>query len=152
MKFAQQIREAAVDLEEFTIHDLADRLCVRTYREKARLKIGLKGLKVSGEIISVQPGLFRYKVKQRPFSMTEKMWRAIVIKGRFTWKDLVILSGASKSHVHKYLRFLEHKGIIRRASLSRAYADGCWVLIDPESAPVKHPVLGNWKNRKKERR
>jgi hypothetical protein len=150
-KLAKQIREAAVELVQFTIHDLADRLCIRSYAEKARLKGGLKGLKKTGEIVSVQPGIFRYKMRQRPFSMTEKMWRAIIIKGRFTWRDLVLLSGASRSHAHKYLRFLEQKGIIRSISTSRKYSEGCYILIEPEKAPLEHPVLESWKNRKERR-
>jgi len=140
MKFAKKIRAIAPSLGEFTIHDLSEALRIQTYRDKAQLKISLKGIKRGGDIVTIRPGLFRFRQKEAPFSMVKSMWRTMLLKQRFTWQHIARISGASKSHVHKYLRFLEDRGFIKNLG-DRSYNSGIWELIEPGKAPLEHPTL-----------
>lgn len=148
-KLAHRVRAVVRDLDEFTIHDLTEPLCIQSYEEKERVKSAIKGLKRIGDVVSVKPGVFRYKPKQKPFSMLAKMWRGMLIKGTFTWRDIVILSGADRTHVHKYIMFLCKNGTIERVSKARSYAMGVYRLTDPDTAPLEHPHLPVKKKRKR---
>lgn len=140
MKLAAKIRAVVPSLGDFTIHDLAYVLGVQTYADKARLKTSLKGIMKSGAIVGLRPGLFRFTQKDASFSMLQSMWRTMLLKQRFTWQDITRISGSSKSHAHKYLRFLEGKGIVRNLG-DRGYRSGVWELMEPEKAPLEHPIL-----------
>ena len=99
-------------------------------------------------MVSVRPGFYKYAGRQKPLSLIEKMWRAIRIKEYFTRRDIVRLSGASNSHVHKYMMHLEAQGIIENVSGGRGYSEGIFGLINPDTVPLEHPVLP-FKGRKK---
>jgi hypothetical protein len=136
---AQRFREAASKFETFGTDDIALKLGVRTYAEMEKLRSALKGLVRNGEVISLRPGFYRYAKKEKPLSMVAKMWRAMLIKGSFTRRDIGRLSGASITHVHKYFMKLEREGLIVNTSGKRGYKDGVFQLADPDDAPLKHP-------------
>ena len=100
--FTQRVREAASKLRNFTIDDLAAPLCVRTYKDRARVRRVVKYLKRNNEIGSIRAGLFQYRRKDKPLSKQAKMWRAIRIKEYFSRFDVVKLSGASDEYVKRY--------------------------------------------------
>ncbi|MFC1867671.1 hypothetical protein ACFL0H_06010 [Thermodesulfobacteriota bacterium] len=143
----QKIREVVNDLDDFDIDHLTVALHVQTYEGREKIRRAVKGLKKLKEVETIRPGLYRYKGKQGPLSLIAKMWRAIRIKERFTLRDIVRLSGASKTHAHKYFKYLEGKGIIANCSGDRRYSDGLNNLVDPDNAPLDHPKMP-LKNRK----
>lgn len=139
--FLQRVRQAAIELGEFTINDLTVSLPVSTYAEKEEIRWCVKSLKRSGEAISVRPGLYRYLGKERVLNKLARMWRAMGIKKYFTQQEIVRLSGASKTHAHKYFMYLERSGIIENSSGGRSYREGIYCLIDPDNAPLEHPKV-----------
>jgi Fic family protein len=134
----QRIREVAIESSDFDINGLTIALHIQSYEEKEKVRRAVKGLKRSNEVISIRPGYYRYKGKQVALSLIEKMWRAMRIKEHFTVRDIVRLTGASKTHAHKYFMFLEKKGVIVNSSGERGYRDGVYSLIDPDNAPLDH--------------
>ena len=150
--FLQRVRQAAIDLGEFTINDLTIALPVYTYEEKEKIRWSVKSLKRSGEIISVRPGFYRYLGKERALNKLARMWRAMGIKKYFTQQEIVRLSGASKTHTHKYFMYLERKGIIENSSGGRSYQGGIYCLIDPDNTPLEHPQMPKYKAQNNEHR
>jgi len=150
--FLQRVRQGAVDLGEFTINDLTISLPVSTYAEKEKIRWSVKSLKRSGEVISVRPGLYRYLGKERVLSKLARMWRAMGIKKYFTQQEIVRLSGASKTHAHKYFMYLERRGIIENSSGGRSFEGGIYYLIDTENAPLEHPKIPKRRARNNEHR
>ena len=137
----QNVRQAAFDLGEFSVDDLVTTLDARTYKEVSQIKGIASRLRREKEIASVTPGLYRYQEKQKPLTKIAKMWRAMKIKGHFTQQDIVKLSGASRSHVKKYVIFLKRAGFITpNTNVSgRGYKGGLYRLMDPDNAPLEHP-------------
>ena len=150
--FLQKVRQAAIELGEFTINDLTIALPVCTYEDKEKARRSVKSLKRSGEAISLRPGLYRYIGKDKTLNKLARMWRAMRIKGYFTRQDIGRLSGASKTHVHKYFMYLERKGIIENSSGGRGYKGGVYCLIDQDNAPLEHPKIPKYKARNNEHR
>jgi hypothetical protein len=147
-KLAHRIREIVTDLDQFTIQDLVEPLHIQTFREKERVRSAVKGLRKIRDVVSIMPGVFCYRPKQKPFSMLAKMWRAMLIKGTFTWREIVVLSGADKTHVHKYIMFLSRARYIERISRERSYARGIYRVADPDHAPLEHPRMPVKRRRK----
>ena len=150
--FLQRVRQSAINLGEFTINDLTIALPVCTYAEKEKARWSVKSLKRSGEVISVRPGLYRYIGKDKTLNKLARIWRAMRIKGYFTRQEIGRLSGASKTHVHKYFMYLERKGIIENSSGGRSYQVGIYCLIDPDNAPLEHPKMPKYKAQNNEHR
>lgn len=145
---AQKVRNAASRFEEVTVDDICEALNVRTYIEKKRVKQAIKDLKKQDELISLQPGRYRYQIKQTDFVLLERMWRAIRIKGSFTKRDIKKLSEATYPYVDYYFRFLEKAGFIARISGGRGYRTVLFALIDPDKAPLDHPKIRRRDRRK----
>ncbi len=137
----QKIREIVSELGDFDSNDLSKALHVQTYKENEKVRRAVKGLKRLGEVESIRPGYYRYKGKQGPLSLIARMWRAMRIMESFTVRDIVRLSGASKTHAHKYFMFLEKKGIIKNSFGRRGYSDGEYSLMDLDNAPLDHPKM-----------
>ena len=137
----QSIREVVLNLGDFDLNDLTVALHVQSYEEKEKLRRAVKGLKRLDEVVSIRPGYYRYKGKQSPLSLIAKMWRGMRIMESFTVRDIVRLSGASKTHAHKYFMFLEEKGIIKNSFGGRGYSDGEYSFMDPDNAPLDHPKM-----------
>ncbi len=135
----QKIRQAAFDLGDFNSLDLAKALNINTEKELRKMRVAVRELKYRKEIISLRRGFYRYQGKQKPLNKTAKMWRAIRIKERFTRQDIKKLSGASKNYVVAYLNFLVKAGFICHIS-GRGFKGKLYCLIEPESAPLNHPV------------
>ena len=68
------------------------------------------------------------------------MWRAMRIKGTFTQKDIMRLTGASRPHVKKYVRYLRRQGLVE-AVAGQDYVRGLYRLKDPDNAPLEHPKV-----------
>lgn len=136
-----KIREAVKGLDSFDLAYLSDTLHAQTYKENLKIKAAVTGLKRIGEVETIRPGLWRYIGKKKDLLLISKMWRAMRIKERFTVRDIVRLSGASKTHVHKYFMFLEKKEIIVNSSGDRGYSSGTYYLVDPDQAPLDHPEM-----------
>ena len=141
-RFIDRIREAVKELGEFTVNDLTVELHVCTYDEKHKIARSVDYLKRCKEVISIRRGFYRHQGqgKQRPLTKMDKMWRAMRIKECFTCQDIVRLSGANKTYVHKYFMFLEGEGFIENTSGNRSYKEGLFCLSDPDNAPLEHPI------------
>jgi hypothetical protein len=144
--FTQRVREAASKLEEFTIDELAAPLCVRTYKDRAKVRRVIKYLKRNNEIGPIRVGLFKYQGKDQPLSKQARIWRAIRIKEYFSRFDVVKLSGASDEYVKRYFTFLKRKGFIAHVS-GRGSKNGLYRLIEPEKVPIEHPIFNRRKLR-----
>jgi len=68
------------------------------------------------------------------------MWRAMKLKGSFTQKEIVKLTGASRSHVKNYFVQLKKQGLIEVES-GQGYEKGVFRLKDPARAPLEHPNM-----------
>ena len=134
----QKIRDYANGADVFTVDEIASALGTKTFEYLRKIREVVKRLKARGEIISVSPGLYRYEMKPCPFTKVERMWRAMRIKEYFTRKDIVMLSGASKTHAKKYFIFLKKKGFIIAVS-GKGYSEGVYRLADSDNAPLEHP-------------
>lgn len=147
--FTQKVRQAAIELGEFTGDDLADRVPAFTYKDKGRIRKAVQELRKSGEVISIKKALYRYGGKRRPLSKQARIWRAIKIKEYFTRRDIVQLSGASDVYVKRYFTFLKRKAFIEHIS-GRGYKGGLYCLTDSMKAPLDHPTFNS--NRKAQQR
>jgi hypothetical protein len=104
----------------------------------------VKCLKWKGEIVSIRRGFFKYQGKEKPLNKQAKIWRAIRIKEYFTRFDIVRLSEASDEYVKRYFTFLKRKGFIVHVS-GRGAKGGLYRLLEPEKAPINHPVFNRRK-------
>lgn len=134
----QRVRETAFRLGEFTLDDLMEALPVYTFEEIWKLRGAIRWLRKSGEFTLVQHGLYRYQARRERLTKVAKMWRAMRIKEYFTKRDIVKLSGASKSHVKKYFIILKRKNYIARVE-GKGSKEGVYRLMDPDNAPLEHP-------------
>ena len=136
----QKVREQARKLDDFTIDELASALSIQTYEEKRKIRHAISWLKKKGEIIKLRRGLYSYQENQEPLSKVAKMWRAMRIKGYFSKRDIVRLTGASKVHVKKYFIVLKREGFIAHVS-GEGYQEAVYCLVDPDNTPLDHPKL-----------
>lgn len=145
---SQIIREAASNLGDFTINDLTEPLHVYSYEEKRKIRESIKQFVRTGEIVSLNLGVYRYKGRNWTLPLIARMWRGMRIKEYFSIKDIVRISGASKSHARKYFKFLEEKGIIENCSGRRGYKEGAYRIVDPDNAPLEHIKMPMREDRK----
>lgn len=144
ISFTENVRRTVSKLGEFTIDELATSLSVQAYGDKARVRRVVKCLKWKGEVISIRTGLFKYQGKEKSLNKQAKIWRAIRIKEYFTRFDVVKLSEASDEYVKRYFTFLKRKGFIDHVS-GRGAKGGLYRLLEPEKAPIDHPVYNRRK-------
>lgn len=135
---SQAVRSAALKLVEFTIDQLAEELKISTYKELQSVRRTIRTLRKTGAIERSGQDTFRYK-GHIIGTLKNKMWRAILVKERFTQEEIVMLSGASRIHVKKFFIMLRRNQIIRQVS-GRGYSEGIHCLIDFESAPLECPI------------
>ena len=86
--------------------------------ERDRIRKRCGGLVKTGELERLSPGQYRYNSKAAPSRSGELitcMWRALKSSNPgFSCQDLARVSGATYTHVVKYLQFLEGEGFICR--------------------------------------
>jgi len=135
----QKVRQIASGLVDFTAYDLGSALNMSTKKELRKIRIVVKDLKFKKEIISLRRGFYRYQERPKALNKTAKMWRAIRIKEYFTRQDILKLSGASKSYVANYIKYLVSKGFISHVS-GNGFKGKLYCLNDPDTAPLHHPI------------
>ena len=138
VKYAQKVREAAIELGGFTIGDLAERVGIYTYKDRERFLVTIRYFKKIKEIILLGSGLYSYQGRQGPLTKAAKMWRAMRIKEYFTRRDIMKLSGASYAYVLNYFSFLSNQGFIIRVS-SKGFKDALYRISDFDNVPLEHP-------------
>jgi len=128
----QKVREAIAALngqgrQEVTSQDIKAVLDVRTYRER-RAAVGvLKDMRKSGELVSVQRGVYVHVPKLKPRGKMDVIWHLVRSHKHFTADEIERLSGAARATVLEYLRRLKALGYIRQARRG-----GSWLMIsDP---------------------
>lgn len=149
--FTQKLRQSAIEIGEFNVNDLAQKIPVYTYRDKHKITRVISVLKKQGEIISIKKGYYRYQEKKRPLSKQARIWRAIRIKEYFTRRDIAKLSGASDVYLRRYLNFLKGEGFIEHIT-GWGYKNALYRLIDPTTAPLEKPLFNSNHKAKQERR
>jgi len=123
MTVAARIREAARALYEFSPADIADAVCVQTYRDRRRIKKMIRDFLLRGEIERVSYGRYRYTA--RPYrTKTDVIWHLVRSHRRFTAAELERLSGASRDTVLEYLRCLQALGYLVKRNKE------AWALVD----------------------
>ena len=133
-----KIRSAAARLIEFTLDELMEVLHVSSRKGRHLVQKAIGDYGRSGLIEKTGTETLRYKGHTLG-SLRMKMWRAILIKGKFTQRDIVVLSGASRNYVRMFFAHLKKAGAIKHIS-GRGYEESLFRLIDPESAPLECPV------------
>jgi len=121
---AAQIREAAKRLYEFSPADIADALCVQTFRERKRVKNMFRDFVLRGEMERVTPGRYRYKGQAAPRTKMDIIWHLVRSHRRFTAAELERLSGAKRETVREYLRCLQALGYLSKRSKE------AWALVN----------------------
>lgn len=138
MRYAQRVRQIAIELGEFTVDDLAERVGVYTYKERERFRVTIRELKIRKEIILLGPDLYSYQGKPGPLTKVAKMWRAMRIKEYFTPRDIMKLSGASYTLLRRYFLCLSNQGFINHVS-GKGFKKALYRLSDLNNAPLEHP-------------
>lgn len=136
--FAEEIRKAAVGMEQFTMKDM---VAFFHDRDENRIKIkrAIDRLRRTGEVVSIKWGVYRYQERRKPFTKADKIWRAIWIKKIFTKSDICKLSGASYSYINRFVAALQHEGFIIHVS-GYGYRNALYELSDPDNTPLNQPV------------
>lgn len=136
--FPDKVRKAAAELKGFTLDEICERLDVRTYQERDRVRRTLRDL-IRWSKVSAGPNEYRYKGKPAMLKQ-ERMWRAMLIKGHFSRSDVMRLTGAARHYCQEYITFLHKSGFIEIADQTpgRAYT---WRVVDPECAPIEYPRM-----------
>jgi len=127
-------------LGEFTIDRLEEMVPVKTMKELGEARSTIKRFIREEEIIPDGPGRYRYQVVTRRFPKVARMWRAMRLKGSFTQKEIVKLTGASRIHVRKYFIQLKKQGLIEVVT-GQGYEGGRYRLKDPDGAPLEYPKM-----------
>jgi hypothetical protein len=116
---AETVRRAAKRLGKFTAKDLYDADCDLHF-PKSKITIALRDFCSSGEIRRIESGekgkatVYEYiREKTLGFGVREKVCRAMHVKGRFTVRDVAVLSDADRSYVYLLVRKLQDAGAIR---------------------------------------
>ncbi|MFZ0928125.1 MAG: hypothetical protein WAN11_05975 [Syntrophobacteraceae bacterium] len=133
-----EIRNAAAKLIEFTIDELAEELHISSHKALHAVWAAMRAFRISGLVEKTAPGTFRYKGHMLG-SLKMKMWRAMLVKGRFSQSDIVTLSGATRIYVRRFLLLLRSKQVVMHVS-GRGYSGAIYGLVDPDSAPLEPPV------------
>jgi len=117
--------------------------------ERDRIRRRCNQMVQTGELIRVKPGHYTYNSKAAPARNEQKLsavYRALrSSKPGFTCMDIARTSGASYTHVIKYLKFLEDKGFVRRhgkAGNSITYK-GTNLLRETRHTPLPPRPLGD---------
>lgn len=139
MLTTKAIREAAARLIEFSFDEIAEQLKVQTFEDRTKLVSTLRSFMRLGMVERNGSGTtYRYIGHMRP-TWKNKMWRAMVIKERFTREDVVKLSGATRANVKKFVFALKRNGAICHIS-GQGYSGGLYRLADPDNAPLEPPA------------
>jgi hypothetical protein len=134
---AENVREAAARLGKFTERELMDIIDPAAYVGLKEIRRALTRFCKEGEVVRSEGGTYSY-AGRKIVTKYAKMWRAMLIKERFSRQDIVRLTGASKIHAKKYFIFLRRSGFIESLT-GQGYANGLFRLADPENAPLDHP-------------
>ena len=136
----QRVRKTAFDLGEFTMDQLEEAVPVKTVRELHAARQVIKRFIKEKEIVPDGPNRYRYQVVTRRFPKLARMWRAMRFKGNFTQQEIVKLTGASRTHVKKYVIHLKKQGWLEHTA-GQGYEGGHYQLKDPDRAPLVHPKM-----------
>ena len=116
---AETVRRAAKRLGKFTAKDLYDADCDLYFR-KGKITSALRDFCKAGEIRRIESAkkaeapVYEYlQEKTAGSGVREKVYRAMHVKGRFTVRDVAVLSDADRSYVYLLVRKLLDTGAIR---------------------------------------
>jgi len=137
---SEKVRDAAAQLGEFTIDEVATKIPITNYAEKRSVRAVLKNFENNGEVTKLRKDLYRYRGRRPTLSKTAKIWRAIWIKKSFTRRDLVKLSGASDAHVKSYVTFLKKNGFVQHVT-GKGFNLGIYCLADMDASSFDHPQM-----------
>ena len=110
----QRVRVAAGDLEQFTAKDIFGKLDIRTRADQQRIRSVIHDLKRTGEIISIERGLYKHIERLRARTKIDIIWHLVRSHRHFTTNDIERLSRASRHTILEYLNCLATIGYIRK--------------------------------------
>jgi len=110
----QRVREAAAGFARFTRADIDTKLGIRTRAGQQRVRSVIHDLRKSGEIVSIERGLYKYIEKSRPRTKIDIVWHLVRSHRHFSTDDIERLSSASRHTILEYLRCLATIGCIRK--------------------------------------
>jgi len=117
--FADKVRKVMEQLGGgdtlVTTDAIYDALGVALPESKRRVRTAIKDLKKSGEIESVDRGVYRWLGKTAPApEIREAMWKLLRARRVVTVDDLRELAGASKRYAREWLLTLAKHGVVRK--------------------------------------
>ena len=103
-----EIREASKALGTFSIRELARSEVIRSFIRPRKVQDIVYQLRQDGEIERVSEGVYRYIGGRagRIQEVSQRISRAIHIKGSFSAADIIRLTGADKSYAYRIIRRL----------------------------------------------
>jgi len=122
--FTQKVREAAVALERFRADDVIDRLVIDNRRDAKAVRRVIHELRKTGEIVSLEPGLYVYKGRTVRRTRLDVIWHLVRSHRQFSTDEIERLSGAARYTVREYLLCLKKTGYLRAVKI------GHWQLIN----------------------
>jgi len=142
-----EFREAAWEIEHFTMDELREKVGEDTLSESAATKHIQRGLRERWLIRE-----YRYvgdKPERRGLTSFEKIWQFIRINRRFTRREVQVFAGTSKGYTQKVIAFLKKNGFVEK--LGSRPCPNCLNVMEPvyglEKDQVKAPK-GFWAARK----
>lgn len=118
--FAGTVREVLQDLgkdgAEIIIQEAAvdPRLDLVFDKDKRPLYNTVRDMMLSGEVLRVRPGAYKYIGRMKSPEMQEIMWKVLRSRKTLTVEDLQQMSGASENYTKEWLQMLMRRKIIRR--------------------------------------
>lgn len=110
----QRVREAAAGFEQFTAPDIFGKLGIRTRFDQRRIRYVIHDLKRTGEITSIERGIYKYLEKPKARTKIDIIWHLVRSHRHFSTNDIERLSGASRYTILEYLHCLVTIGCLRK--------------------------------------
>ena len=122
MTLAGRIREAFRGLslngkKPVAYAQVFEALGATTRLEKRKIRSAVRDFLKRGELVRTDRGVYEYREhapRRISTPLYKKMWRLIRMKERFRPLEIVQLTGADRTHVYKYVRFLAELGFVTR--------------------------------------
>ena len=113
--FADKIREemSRTAGKEFRARDLMDPIAT-SYKQCDRAREYIRDFLRRGEIERVATGLYRYKGRQRPITLRQRLWDVARRMRRFNLDDLEQITAGNRETIKDFCRWMAGQGYTHR--------------------------------------
>jgi hypothetical protein len=124
MSVTEQVRKAASELGKFSAADLGRHLGIQTYADAEKVRGVIKAFKKTGEIVSIDRGLYIYHGREKRRTKMDVIWHLARSHRQFDTDEIERLAGAKRATVLEYLYYLRKLGYLRQVR------PGHWQLVN----------------------